>query len=190
MSPEYPPNGWEVLYSGKEIESAIVELVKKLLEIPDLSKKPVILMQILESARVFTEVVKQKLLNEDIDVKVEDVPASSYRGKPGEQSDLKIGSLDHIRCSGEEIVFVVDDMVDTGLTMSNLIDLIKGITQEAPVFSVVLLEKISSKFSPDYSAIICPGRWVAGFGINGNRPKELGKLDGRDFPDIIASIED
>lgn len=189
MSQEYP-KGWEILYSQKEIAEATTKLVEEISKVDGISEKSVILIQILESARVFTENVRLGLASKGINVRVESIRASSYKGKPGEQSSLEVSGLDKIKLSGDEIIFVVDDMVDSGDTMKETVEQVKVIANSAPVFATVLLQKICSTFIPHFAAIRnCPNRWVAGHGINGNSPDELGEEDGRDLLDIIARIQ-
>lgn len=188
MLPEYP-NGWEILYSQEEISEATANLIEEILKVDGIFEKPVVLIQILESARVFAENLRLGLADKGINARVESVGASSYQSKPGEQSDLKISGLEKIKLSSDEIVFVVDDMVDSGNTMKEIMEQVEVIADVAPIFATVLLQKICSLFTPDFAAIKnCPDRWVAGHGINGNSPSELGKADGRDLSDIIARI--
>lgn len=183
------PNGWEVLYTKKEIEEAILGLVEELaekLEEEGARDKGVILIEILESASVFTKAIERGLIEAGFNVKVESIEVSSYGGKPGERSELKIGNLEDISQSGENIRLLIDDMVDSGITMKKTIEAIEALVKTAPIFSVVLLQKLCSNFVPDFIAIKkCPNRWVAGFGINGNS-EELGEKDGRDLEEIIV----
>lgn len=189
MSPEYP-KGWEILYSQKEIADATNNLIEEIFKIDGITEKPVVLIQILESARVFAQNLQIGLAAKNVNVRLESIEASSYKGKPGEQSRLEISGLDQIKLSGDEMVFVVDDMVDSGNTMKETVEQVKEIVNSAPVFATVLLQKICSILKPDFAAIKnCPDRWVAGHGINGNSPNELGEQDGRDLPDIIARIQ-
>lgn len=189
MSQEYP-KGWEILYSQKEIAEATNNLIEEISKINGITEKPVILIQILESARVFAQNLQIGLTAKNVNVRVESIKASSYKGKPGEQSSLQIKGLENIKLSGDEIVLVVDDMVDSGNTMKETVDRIKTLANSAPVFATVLLQKICSIFIPNFAAIkSCPDRWVAGYGINGNSPDELGEQDGRDLPDIIARVQ-
>ena len=87
MSREYP-YGWEILYSQKEITEATANLVEEISKIGEISEKSVVLIQILESARIFTENLRSGLAKKGISVRVESIKASSYEGKPGEQSSL------------------------------------------------------------------------------------------------------
>ena len=180
------PEGWKVLYSQKDIEEAVENLVANLLKIKGIYTKKVILIQVLESARVFTEYISKGLEAAGINVEVQSIKASSYNGLPGKRGDVQITGLENISFSEEDIVLVVDDMVDSGATMKQVLQEIQAIAQPGSVFSVVLLEKICSLFKPNYAAITdVPDRWLAGFGINGNA-KELGEGDGRPFKKIIA----
>lgn len=189
MSEEYP-KGWEILYSQKEIADATNNLIEEIFKIDGITEKPVVLIQILESARVFAQNLQIGLAAKNINVRVESIKASSYKGKPGEQSRLEISGLDQIKLSGDEMVFVIDDMVDSGNTMKETVEQVKEIVNSAPVFATVLLQKICSIFIPNFAAIKnCPDRWVAGHGTNGNSPEELGEQDGRDLPDIIARVQ-
>lgn len=189
MSREYP-EGWEILYLQEEIVEVTANLVEEISKVDGISEKSVVLIQILESARVFTENLRLGLVNKGINVRVESITAKSYQGKPGERSSLEVSGLDKIKLSGDEIVFLVDDMVDSGGTMKETVEQVKAMANSAPVFATVLLQKICSIFTPDFAAIRnCPNRWVAGHGINGNSPEQLGKADGRDLPDIIAKIQ-
>jgi len=189
MSREYP-EGWEVLYPQEKIAEATTNLVEKISQINGVVEKPVVLIQILESARVFAEDLRLGLINKGINVRIESISASSYKGKPGEQSNLEVSGLDKIKLSGDEIVFVVDDMVDSGDTMKKTVEQIEVIVSGASVFATVLLQKICSSFTPSFVAIKdCPDLWVAGYGINGNSPSELGEKDGRDLSEIIARVQ-
>lgn len=189
MSQEYP-KGWEILYSQNEIAEATNNLIEEISKTDGITEKPVILIQILESARVFAENLRSGLAAKNIKVRVESIKASSYSGEPGEQSGLKINGLENIKLFGDEIILVVDDMVDSGNTMKETIEQVKVLADSAPVFATVLLQKICSIFKPDFAAIKdCPNRWVAGHGINGNSPDELGEQDGRDLLDIIAKVQ-
>lgn len=189
MSREYP-DGWEILYLQTTIAEVTANLVEEILKVKEISEKQVVLVQILESAKIFTENLRLGLIAKNINVRVESIKASSYKGQPGEQSSLKISGLENIKLFENEIIFVVDDMVDSGSTMKETVEQIKAIANSAPVFSTVLLQKICSTFTPHFAAIKnCPDRWVAGYGINGNSPNELGEADGRDLPDIIARVQ-
>lgn len=182
-----PPN-WQVLYTKEEITAATTNLVKELLQIDGIYDKQVILVQVLESARIFAEDLRKGLVAAGVDAKVESIKASSYRDDPEKQGEIKISGLENVIPSGKEIRLVVDDMVDSGKTLEMVMAEIRAVIETAPVFSAVFLKKLSSTFQPDFVAMkqAITG-WVAGYGINGNSP-ELGPSDGRDLPHIVVKI--
>jgi len=132
---------------------------------------------VLHGALVFTADLIREL---DMPLRLETVTASSYRGATTHPNELDVrtDSLDHI--AGQDVL-VVDDILDTGNTMSKVI---ADVTRFEPrsVRSIVLLDKPSRReveIRADFVGFEIPDLFVVGYGLD---------YDGRyrNLPDILT----
>lgn len=183
------PEGWEVLFSQAEISRAVERLVTELLKLEGILSTPVMIIEVLESARVFAADLQAGLEAAGAVVSLESIWASSYSGRPGEQSEVRITGIEELTLDPEKITLVVDDMVDSGATMKAITERLNQLAELSAVFPVVLINKLPEIDLEYFHALIdSNGRWVAGYGINGNDPKALGRDDGRSLPFIVARL--
>ncbi len=119
----------------------------------------------------------------DLKIRVGLVQASSYRGKATSPGELSINSelLPDVR--GHHVL-LLDDIFDTGQTLTGLIEHVK---QNAPksLRTAVLLKKqgrSTVSFEPDYHCFDIPNEFVVGYGLDYND-------EFRHLPSIVA-LED
>lgn len=154
----------EILLSAEQIRQRIGELGTQINH--DYEGKPFIVIAILTGSVVFlADLVRQIEHSHQIGL----IRASSYPGTATTAGELIIEDhlLPDIR---GRAVLLLDDILDTGQTLSKIIDHLtsKGATE---VRSCVLLHKIGRQtvaISPDYRGFEIPNEFVIGYGLDYN----------------------
>ena len=152
----------QVLVSRKEIETAVKRLAAEItLDYKD--KNPVIL-GILKGSFIFLSDLVRKL---DFPLEVEFVRCSSY-GSGRESS----GSIKTVRGMRLDVkgrhVLVCEDIVDTGNTVSFLLDYLKK-KKTASFKLCALVDKPSRRQTPvniDYTGLTVPDKFLVGYGLD------------------------
>ena len=127
------------------------------------NKKPVIIC-ILKGAVYFFTDLTRKLV---IDCELAFMKISSY---VGENSTGKIDVIyDGIKDIKDKEVIVVEDIIDTGYTMSGLYDYLCE-KEPKSIKLCVLLDKPERRenydITPDYTGFVIPNRFVIGYGLD------------------------
>ena len=98
------------------------------------------------------------------------VAASSYRGTSTTAGTLVIQDALLPDVRGRQLL-LLDDILDTGQTISNLVRHLTDDRGAAGVTTCVLLRKIGRQtvpFEPDYVGFSIPDRFVVGYGLDFN----------------------
>jgi hypoxanthine phosphoribosyltransferase len=94
---------------------------------------------------------------------------------------------------GEEDVIVVEDIVDTGLTLSYLLSVLEA-RNPASIEVCTLLDKSVRRITPleiRYRGFDCPDRFVVGYGLDvGERYRNLPFILAVDDPTALAENPD
>lgn len=143
----------------------------------DLTGKNPIFLCVLNGAFMFAaDLIREVGLN---DAHVSFVRYSSYEGTSttGKVKEI-MGLTEDI--TGKDVV-IIEDIVDTGLTASNMVNDLKKRNPNSIRFATLLHKPESSKtgFEPDYIAFSIPAKFIIGYGLD---------LDGkvRNLPDIYV----
>jgi hypoxanthine phosphoribosyltransferase len=158
-----PPNQeLKILFSFKEIESTVNRLAKQIQR--DYRDKNPVIVSILKGSFVFTADLVRRL---DFPLEVEFIRLASY-GK-GQKSSGKIILKQglHFPIKNRNIL-VVEDIVDTGNTLSFLMDYLKK-REPASVKLCALADKPSRRQVPisiDYLGFTVPNKFIVGYGID------------------------
>lgn len=125
---------------------------------------PLTVVCILKGAWIFAADLVRALSPHD--VRVEFVAASSYEGT---ETTGKVHLLHDLRrpIAGEHVL-LVEDIVDTGLTLSFLVDLLRA-REPASLEVAALLDKPSRRkvrFEADYVGFEIPDLFVIGYGLD------------------------
>ncbi len=141
-----------------------------------------ILLCVLYSAAVFAEHLQEQLLRRGVNVKIENVKASSYEGMESTGKPEITFHFNEKELAGKRVL-VVEDMIDTGITLDALMQVLQEL-EPSSLHIAVLLKKIKeavAQISAKYVGFEIPDLWVHGFGID---------TDGffRDLLDIMAVI--
>ena len=95
------------------------------------------------------------------------IQASSYRGATTERGQLIINSELMLDIRGRDVL-LVDDIFDTGHTLSQVVDKLQEF-EPASVRSAVLLRKEGRQevsYEPDFAAFHIPDEFVVGYGLD------------------------
>ncbi|HHU56200.1 MAG TPA: hypoxanthine phosphoribosyltransferase [Acholeplasmataceae bacterium] len=154
----------EVLITHEMIQKKCEELGKIITE--DYNGKVPILIGLLKGAVPFmAELIKYI----DCDIELEFIDVSSYEGV---SSTGVIKIVRDINCSVEDRhILLVDDIIDTGLTLNEVIKLLKD-RKAASVETVTLVDKPEGRkiggINPKYIGYTIPNKFVVGFGLDYN----------------------
>lgn len=154
----------EVLLSAEEIGKRVQELGAQISE--DYRGQELLVVGILKGAVVFlSDLIRQISIPLDLDF----MATSSY-GEATETSGVVQLLKDLDRPIEGRHVLVVEDIIDTGLTLSYLRQLLLS-RKPASLKTAVLLDKPSrrqTEFSCDYVGFTIPDHFVIGYGLDHN----------------------
>ena len=135
----------------------------------DYQNREMVVIAVLKGAFVFTADLLRRLNKLGAEPFIDFIRASSYGAGTTTSGELKIG-MDVTSPLKNNHVLLVDDIVDTGLTMTRLCDHMTG-KGAASVKCCALLDKPSRrevKFVPDYVGFEIPDLFVVGYGLDFN----------------------
>ena len=151
----------DVLLSEERLRERVRELGREITR--DFAGKPVTLVAVLKGSFVFLADLVRAI---DLPVRVEFISISSYAGTRS-TGVVQITSDLTRSVEGQDVV-VVEDIVDTGLTMQYLLENL-GTRHPASVRVCALLEKPARaqvKIPIDYKGFEIPDEFVVGYGLD------------------------
>jgi hypoxanthine phosphoribosyltransferase len=156
------------LFISEEVISTEVKKMAKRLE-ADYHGKEILIVAILNGAFMFASDIIKSIKRE---AEITFVKVSSYKGtQTTGRVDELIGLNNHME---NRHVIVIEDIVDTGITIDKVISLIKA-NDPASVEVCTLLfkpEAFRGKRKPKYIGFEIPNKFVVGYGLDYN---ELGR---------------
>jgi len=169
-------NHWEVLISAEEIRERIGELGRELAE--QYSGLNPVVIPLLRGGFMFAADLVRAM---DTDLQVEFLGASSYGEQTESSGEVRLTLDTALPLAGRHIL-LVEDIVDTGLTLAYIQQLINS-RKPASLHTVVLLDKRARRkveAKVDRVVFDIPDRFVFGFGLDS--PGGFG----RNLPDVVA----
>ncbi|OGO01462.1 MAG: hypoxanthine phosphoribosyltransferase [Chloroflexi bacterium RBG_13_52_12] len=152
----------QVLISNTEIESTVKRLAVEITR--DYRDKDPILLGILKGSFIFLSDLVRKL---DFPLEVEFIRLSSYGS--GRQSSGNVKMVQGLRLNVKDRhVVVVEDIVDTGITLTFLMEYLKK-KKPASLKLCALTDKPSRRRIPleiNYKGITVPDKFIVGYGID------------------------
>ncbi|SHJ84384.1 hypoxanthine phosphoribosyltransferase [Tepidibacter formicigenes] len=153
---------WETLCSEEDIKKRVTELGQQISN--DYKDKKLFVISLLKGSFIFTADLVRKI---DIPVKIGFMTTSSYGH--GEESSGKVNLLSDIAddISGYDVL-VVDDITDSALTMSHVMEHLKT-KNPSSIKCCVLLDKPNRRkvdLVPDYVGFTIEDKFVVGYGLN------------------------
>jgi hypoxanthine phosphoribosyltransferase len=154
----------EVLIPADKIRHRVEELASQIAQ--DHHGRPVLFVGVLTGCLIFLADLVRRL---DLPLRIHLVQASSYRGETTTAGQLHL-RLDTLPPLAGQHVLLVDDILDTGQTLSRRVDELKR-RGAASVRVCVLLRKLGRQqvaLEPDYTGFEIPDAFVVGYGLDYN----------------------
>jgi len=151
-----------ILLTRREIASKVAELGKKLSR-EYAGLEPLMVCVLKGSAIFFSDLCRQM----DIPVQMDFIAAASYGRHSGSSGEVRLIKDLDVSIEGRHVL-VVEDILDTGLTLHYLTEMLRS-RKPASLKVCVLLDKPGRRrvaFEPDYFGFVIPNEFVVGYGLD------------------------
>jgi len=152
----------EVIITQQQIAARIAELAQQITA--DYRDKQLVLIGVLTGSFVFLSDLMRQL---DRPCEVDFLDASSYGDSTVSRGQVSITKGLNLSLTGKDVL-VVEDIVDSGYTISELVRLLEA-HQPASVKVCTLLDKPARREIPvelDYIGFVIPDQFVVGYGLD------------------------
>jgi len=160
---EFTNPNLEVLYSHETIQQRIVELGAQITA--DYAGKDLVLVGVLKGSCIFLADLMRSI---DLNLSIDFMAVSSYKDGTKSTGDVEI-LKDLSNTIREKDVLIVEDIVDTGLTLSRLIEIL-GTRGANSIRLASFLDKpeprIKKELKIDYTGYVVPNKFVVGYGLD------------------------
>ena len=153
----------EILVSEDDIAAKVAELGARITA--DYGGRPVTLVSVLKGSLPFMADLMRAI---DLPLRIDLMEVSSYGGTATESSGLVRILKDLSASIADEDVLIVEDIIDTGLTLNYLIRYLRG-KNPASLRICTLLDKPARRLVEipvDYVGFEIPDRFVVGYGLD------------------------
>jgi hypoxanthine phosphoribosyltransferase len=178
------PGTAKVLYSNEDIRRRVGELGREITE--DYAGKSPVLISLLKGSTVFLADLFREI---HLPVRVDFMAISPY-GEASEGARVVRIVKDLDQDIGGEDVLIVEDIVDTGLTLSYLVSTLRG-RRPRSIEICTLLDRSVVRIAPldvRYRGFDCPESFVVGYGLDvDERWRNLPGILTIDDPDALAA---
>ena len=160
---EFTNTNLEVLYSADDITARITQLGNKLTA--DYKDKDLVLVGVLKGSCIFLADLMRAI---NLPLTIDFMSVSSYKDGTSSSGDVEIFK-DLSNPIREKHVLIVEDIVDTGLTLTRLIEIL-GSRGAASIKIATFLDKpeprIKKELVVDYTGFVIPNKFVVGYGLD------------------------
>jgi hypoxanthine phosphoribosyltransferase len=162
-SSEFTNPNLEVLFSAEQIRERVDELGRELTA--DYAGKDLVLVGVLKGSCVFLADLMRAI---DLPLSIDFMAVSSYKDGTVSTGDIEI-LKDLSNPIRDKHVVVVEDIVDTGLTLSRLLEILES-RGAASIRLASFLDKpeprIKKELKIDYTGFVVPNKFVVGYGLD------------------------
>jgi hypoxanthine phosphoribosyltransferase len=157
-----PLDRLKVLLAREQIAEKVIELGARITS--DFAGESVVLIGVLKGATIFLADLARAI---KLDASFDFIAVSSYGNTKQQSGEVKLmKDVDH--SMGGKNVILVEDILDTGLTLTYLKNILLG-HQPKTVKIAALLDKVSRRTQPiqgDYIGFEIPDEFVVGYGLD------------------------
>ncbi len=163
MSTEFTNPNLEVLHSAEQIKARVAELGAKITN--DYAVRNLVLIGVLKGSCVFMADLMRDI---DLKLSIDFMAVSSYKDGTVSTGDVEI-LKDLTNPIREKDVIVCEDIVDTGLTLFRLTEILESKGANS-IKIATLLDKpeprIKKELKIDYCGFQIPNKFVVGYGLD------------------------
>ena len=160
---EFTNSNLEVLYTQEVIDQRIGELGEQLTR--EYAGKELVLVGVLKGSCIFLADLMRVI---DLPLTIDFMSVSSYKDGTSSSGDVEI-LKDLSNPIRNKHVVIVEDIVDTGLTLTRLIEIL-GSRGAASIKIATFLDKpeprIKKELVVDYTGFVIPNKFVVGYGLD------------------------
>lgn len=160
---EFTNPNLEVMYSAEDIADRIRELGSQITA--EYAGKDLVLVGVLKGSCVFMADLMRAI---DLPMTIDFMAVSSYKDGTRSTGDVEI-LKDLSNPIREKDVIVVEDIVDTGLTLTRLLEILDSRGARS-IRLASLLDKpeprVKKELKIDYTGFVIPNKFVVGFGLD------------------------
>ncbi len=160
---EHNSDNLEILYSAEEIRKRVKALGEQITR--DYAEKDLVLVGVLKGSCVFMADLMREI---DLPMEIDFMAVASYKDGTVSTGDVEILKDLTKPIRGKDII-VVEDIIDTGLTLTRLIEILS--TRGASSIRIAtFLDKpeprINKELKVDYCGFVIPNKFVVGYGLD------------------------
>jgi hypoxanthine phosphoribosyltransferase len=153
----------EILYNREQIDDRIQELGARITQ--EYAGKELVLVGVLKGSCIFMADLMRTI---DLNLTIDFMAVSSYKDGTKSTGDVEILKDLSNPIRGKHVI-VVEDIVDTGLTLSRLIEILST-RGAASIRLASFLDKpeprIRKELKIDYTGFVVPNKFVVGYGLD------------------------
>src|SRR5438034_7994108 len=162
-SSEFTNSNLEILYSAEEIQARVAELGAQITR--EYAGRELVLVSVLKGSCVFLADLMRAI---DLNLTIDFMSVSSYKDGTKSTGDVEILKDLSNPIRGKEVL-VVEDIIDTGLTLSRLLDIL-GSRGANSIKLASFLDKpeprLKKELKIDYVGFTVPNKFVVGYGLD------------------------
>ena len=171
MTTEFTNPNLEVLYTAEEIQTRVTELGKQITA--EYADKDLVLIGVLKGSVIFMADLMRAI---DLKLHIDFMAVSSYKDGTVSSGDVEILKDLTNPIRGKDVI-VCEDIIDTGLTLFRLTEIL-GSRGAKPLNIASLLDipepRIKKDLKIDYTGFQIPNKFVVGYGLDAaNRYRNL-----------------
>ncbi len=163
VSTEFTDPNLEVLFTEEQIRQRIKELGEQITR--DYAGRDLVLVSVLKGSCVFLADLMRSI---DLRLTIDFMSVSSYKDGTKSTGDVEILKDLSNPIRGKDVI-VVEDIIDTGLTLSRLLEIL-GSRGASSIKLASFLDKpeprIKKELSVDYTGFVVPNQFVVGYGLD------------------------
>ena len=151
-----------IMFTPEQLHQRVAEIGRELTE--EYQGKAPILLCIMKGSLVFTADLMREI---NLPCTLESITLSSYRAMATRPGELSLSAPFEVDVTGRDVI-VVEDILDTGRTLSFVMKLLQA-QNPASLKLVVLLDKPSRREAPieaDLVGFTVPDAFVVGYGLD------------------------
>ncbi|MBK7394680.1 MAG: hypoxanthine phosphoribosyltransferase [Chloracidobacterium sp.] len=160
---EFTNSNLEVMYSEADIKARIKELGSGITA--EYAGKDLVLVGVLKGSCVFMADLMREI---DLPLTIDFMSVSSYKDGTKSTGDVEI-LKDLSNSIRDKHVLIVEDIIDTGLTLTRLVEILDS-RGAASIKIATFLDKpeprIKKELVVDYTGFVIPNKFVVGYGLD------------------------
>ncbi len=160
---EFTNTNLEVMYSEAEIQARIKEIGAQITA--EYAGKELVLVGVLKGSCVFMADLMREI---DLPLTIDFMSVSSYKDGTKSTGDVEI-LKDLSNSIRDKHVLIVEDIIDTGLTLTRLVEILDS-RGAASIKIATFLDKpeprIKKELVVNYTGFVIPNKFVVGYGLD------------------------